>query len=169
VFNNVAGGKVLSGQNNGMEIFSVNGTGILSVASMLASGIADGKAPVTVTTGASCTLGTAFGCATTAYNSGYTINEESTAGTAITYTLPNATAGKQYCVANGYNGSSPNTGSLKVLTSASGQYIIFTDGTLSAPGGYVVSGGAAGDAACVVGVDSTHWMLYVERGTWTKH
>ena len=136
---------------------------------LLASGIVDGTAPMKVTTVTSCTLGTTSGCSATAYNSGYTINEYATAGTAITYTLPTAAAGKQYCVSNGYNGSAANTGTLEILTSASGQFIIFTDGTLSATGGYVISSGAARDSACVVGVDSTHWILYVQSGTWVKH
>jgi hypothetical protein len=96
-------------------------------------------------------------------------NEHATAATAMTYNLPTAAAGKQFCFTNAYNGSAANTGTLELLTSASGQFIIFTDGTLSATGGYVISGGAAADAACVSGVDSTHWMLYVQRGTWTKH
>ena len=99
----------------------------------------------------------------------YHNNQNATAATAITYDLPTAAAGIQKCFTNSYNGSAADTGTLELLTSASGQYIIFTDGTLSATGGYVISGGAAGDAACVVGVDSTHWQLYVQRGTWTKH
>ena len=99
----------------------------------------------------------------------YHFNENATAATAITYDLPTAAAGKQFCFSNSYNGSAANTGTLELLTSASGQYIIFTDGTLSATGGYVISAGAAADAACVAGVDSTHWILYVQRGTWTKH
>jgi hypothetical protein len=130
--------------------------------SLLATGIVDGTAPVTITTGTSATLGGT-------YNSGYTYNQEATAGTAVTYTLPTAAAGKQYCVGNSYNGSAADTGTLEIITSASGQYIIFTDGTLSATGGYVISGGAGRDSACVVGVDSTHWILYVYSGTWTKH
>lgn len=133
------------------------------------SGIVDGLSPVTVTTSASCTLGTTSGCNATAYSSGYTFNEEATAATAVTYTLPAASAGKHYCVANAYNGSAANTGTLELLTAGSGQYVIFTDGTLSASGGYVISGGAAADAACVVGVDSTHWLLYTQSGTWAKH
>jgi len=43
---------------------------------------------LTVTTSASCTLGTTSGCNATAYSSGYTFNEEATAATAVTYTLP---------------------------------------------------------------------------------
>ena len=136
--------------------------GAATATSLLATGIVDGQAPVTVTTGSSATLGGT-------YKSGYTFNQNATAATAITYTLPTAAAGLQYCVANSYNGSAANTGTLELLTSASGQFIIFTDGTLSATGGYVISGGAARDSACVVGVDSTHWMLYVSSGSWTKH
>jgi hypothetical protein len=136
--------------------------GALTPSSMIATGIHDGLTPVTVTTGSSATIGGT-------YSSGYVYNENATAAAAITYTLPTAVAGKQYCVANAYNGSAANTGTLELLTSASGQFIIFTDGTLSATGGYVISAGAARDAACVVGVDSTHWMLYTNSGTWGKH
>lgn len=131
-------------------------------ANLLVTGILDGKAPVTVTTSATASLGGT-------YNSGYTFNQEATAATAITYTLPTAAAGKQYCVSNSYNGSAATTGTLKIQTSASGQFIIDASGTLSATGGYVISNGVAADAACVVGVDATHWQLYVNRGSWTTH
>lgn len=99
----------------------------------------------------------------------YHFNENATAGTAITYNLPTAAAGIQKCFTNAYNGTAANTGVLTIATSATGQFIIFTDGTLSATGGNVTSGGAAHDAACVVGVDSTHWQLFVQSGVWTKH
>jgi len=135
--------------------------GAATATSLLASGTLDGQAPITVTTGSSATLGGT-------YKSGYTFNENATAGTAITYTLPTAAAGLQYCVGNA-NGGAANTGTLELLTSASGQFIIFTDGTLSATGGFVQSGGAAGDFGCVVGVDSTHWYFRPSQGTWTKH
>ncbi len=130
--------------------------------SLLATGLVDGQAPVIVTTGTTGTPGAT-------YNHSYSFNEEATAGTGVNYTLPTAAPGKQYCIANAYYGSNPNTGVLTITTSASGQFIIFTDGTLSASGGNVTSGGAAADGACVVGVDSTHWFLYVQSGTWTKH
>ena len=116
---------------------------------------------VTVTTGTTATLSTP-----------YTFNQEATAGQAVAYTLPTATAGVQFCVDNSYNGSAANTGALTVNASAAGQYIIYTDGTLSASGGYVISGGAARDGACFSGVDGTHWMFYPHSpsgGTWTKH
>jgi hypothetical protein len=125
----------------------------------------DGTSTINVTTGATLTFGTTG----TACSSCYYMNQEATAATAITGTLPTAAAGLQYCIADSYNGSAPTTGTLEILTSASGQFIIFTDGTLSATGGYVISGGAARDSACVVGIDSTHWMLYPTSGTWAKH
>jgi len=96
-------------------------------------------------------------------------NQNATAATAVTYNLPTAAAGKQFCFTNSNNATAANTGVLTIATSATGQFIVFTDGTLSATGGNITSGGAAADASCVVGVDSTHWQLYVQRGTWTKH
>lgn len=137
--------------------------------SMIASGIFDGTTPVSVSTGASCALGTAGGCNATAYSSGYTFNQATTATTAVTYTLPVAAAGKQYCVSNSVNASNATaTGAITIQTSGTGQFIIFSDGTLSGSGGNVKSGGAGGDAGCVVGVDATHWYFYYSRGTWTK-
>lgn len=99
----------------------------------------------------------------------YYNNQNATAATAVTYNLPTAAAGKQFCFTNSNNGSAADTGVLTIATSATGQFIIFTDGTLSATGGNVTSGGAAADAACMVGIDTTHWQMYVQRGTWTKH
>jgi hypothetical protein len=131
-------------------------------------GVIDAWAPVTVTNTTSCNLGVASGCATTAYQSGYTFNGEATLAQAVTYNLPTTiNPGAQYCVKNGYNAGA-DTGTLEIKANTS-QFIIFTDGTLTASAGFVQSGGAAVDAACVVGYDSTHWMLYVQSGTWTEH
>lgn len=105
----------------------------------------------------------------TTNNSEFYNNQNATAGTAVTYNLPTAAAGKQFCFTNSFNGTAADTGVLTVATSATGQFIIFTDGTETATGGNVTSGGAAADAACVVGLSSTVWQLYVQRGTWTKH
>jgi hypothetical protein len=132
---------------------------------VIASGVVDGEGRVNVITASTFTFGTTG----TACSSCYYDNENATAGTAVTGTLPTAAAGLTYCVDNAYNGSAANTGTLEILTSASGQFIIYSDGTLSATGGYVISGGAARDTACVRGVDATHWMLYVYSGTWAKH
>lgn len=138
--------------------------------SILLTGQRDGLVPVNATTTTPCTFGTSgAGCFDKAYVTGYAFNQHATAGQAITYNLPTAATGKQYCAANSNNGSAANTGIITVATSASGQFIIFTDGTLTASGGNVTSGGAADDAACFVGIDSTHWQQFTQSGTWTKH
>lgn len=136
--------------------------GAATATSLLASDNVDGTAPMTITTGTSASLGGTF-------KSGYTLNAEATAAAGVAYTLPTAAAGLQYCVGNSWNGSAATTGILTVNASASGQFIIFTDGTLSATGGNVTSGGAAADFACFVGVDSTHWYFKPSSGTWVKH
>ena len=159
------GNKTVAASTNA----TLDSSGNMVAARLLASGIVDGEAPVTVTTVTSCTLGTASGCNSTAYDSGYTFNQYATAATGVAYTLPTAAAGKQYCVRNSYNGSAANTGVLTVNTSASGQFLIDVDGTLGSTGGHITSGGAGGDAACFVGVDTTHWQVYVQKGTWTKN
>lgn len=137
---------------------------------ILLTGQRDGLVPVNATTTTSCTFGTSSAnCFDKAYVTGYAFNQDATAAAGVTYTLPVAQAGRQYCVANSYNGSAANTGVLTVATNTAGQFIIFTDGTLTASGGNVTSGGAAGDAACFVGIDSTHWQQFTQSGTWTKH
>ena len=120
---------------------------------------------ITITTGTSATLSTA-----------YTVNNEATAAQAVAYTLPTAAAATidipGFCVDNGSGAGGANTGILTVNTSASGQFIIFTDGTLSATGGNVTSAGAARDGACFIGIDATHWMMYSHNASgavWVKH
>ena len=135
--------------------------GAATATSLLASGTLDGQAPVTITTSSTATLGGT-------YKSGYTFNQEATAATAVTYTLPTAAAGLQYCVKNSNNGTAATTGVLTLQTSAAGQSIIY-NGTAGASDGYVISGGAAGDAGCVVGISSTVWEFYGQVGTWAVH
>lgn len=133
------------------------------ISPLFGANIVDGLAPATITTGASATLGGT-------YKSGYTVNQEATAGTGVTYTLPTAAAGLQYCINNGYNGSAADTGILTLATSASGQFIFnLATGTLTATGGNLTSAGAAGDSICVRGDDATHWTAYAQFGTWTVH
>ena len=91
-------------------------------------------------------------------------NNYVTAGTAVSYTLPTAGIAKQRCYKN-YTGKS---GTITIQTSAAGQYIDVI-GVATASGGYVISSGALGDGACVVGIDSTHWILYINQGTWAVH
>lgn len=141
--------------------------GAATATSLLASGIVDGKAPVTVTTGTTATLGAAT------YQSGYTFNQEATAGTGVTYTLPATATGLQYCVANSIvsGTGAPNTGVLTVYPPAS-SYIIYKGvrNTIGGGGTHgIASGGAAADAACFVAVDATDWVVYAQSGTWTEN
>src|ERR1019366_6517436 len=146
-------------------------TGTPSIASatatsLLATGIVDGTAPVTVTTGSSANLGAT-------YKSGYTFNQEATAGTSVTYTLPATAVGLQYCVRNSIvsGTGAPDTGVLTIYPAAS-SYVIL-NGVINTIGGGgthgVASGGAAGDSACFVAVDATHWEVFVIKGTWTAN
>jgi hypothetical protein len=164
-----AGIAIFVGSTFALTSSTTPALGAATATSLYATSIIDGKATINISTTTPCTLGTAStNCSTVNSLGGYTFNQHATPGTAITYNLPTAAAGLQYCVANSYNGGAANTGKLKVATSASGQFIIFTDGTLSATGGYVQSPGAAGDRACFVGMDTTHWYFYPAQGTWTK-
>lgn len=126
-----------------------------------ASGVFDSPMHVTVTTGSSASLADG-------YSRTLAVNQEGTAGAAVTYTLPAASLGLVKCVVNS-NGGAPNTGILTVATSGSGQFIIHINGVLTSSGGNVTSGGAAGDSACFYGVDSTHWQEFDQAGTWTGH
>jgi fibronectin-binding autotransporter adhesin len=132
--------------------------------SLVVSGVMDGEVPITITTGTTANLGTT-------YSTGYTENQEGTAGTGVTYTLPATAKGMQYCVQNSGTTGVVNTGVLTVYP-ASGSYVIL-NGVVNTVGGGgthgVASGGAAGDAACFVAIDSTHWQVWVGLGTWTEN
>jgi hypothetical protein len=93
--------------------------------------------------------------------------QSATPSAVCTGTLPVASAASFYCSFNG-NGGAANTGVITLQTSGTGQYIVYTDGTLSASGGYVASSGAAGDYGCVIGIDSTHWKFQPVQGAWAK-
>jgi hypothetical protein len=138
--------------------------GAITPSSIVATGIVDGQAPITITTGTTANLGTT-------YSSGYTLNQEATAATGVTYTLPATVTGKQYCVKNSGTTGVVNTGILTVYP-PSGSFVIL-NGVVNTVGGGgthgVASGGAAGDTACFVAIDSTHWEVFANRGTWTAN
>jgi hypothetical protein len=129
-------------------------------ASLAVTGNLDGLTGTVKTTGTTANLCT--------FNLQNTFNQEATAGAGVTYTLCTAVAGKRQCVFNS-NGGAPNTGILTVATSAAGQFIIYTDGTLTTSGGNVTSSGAAADGACFIGVDGTHWQQFTQSGSWAPH
>ena len=143
-------------------------TATQTFSSIFATGTVDGLAPLTITTGASCNLGVASGCNSTAYDSGYTLNQEGTAATAITYTLPTPIAGLQYCVKNSNNGSAADTGTLEVIVNVTGTQSVIYNGTKSSSG-FIQSSGLAGDAACFIAISNTQWEAYAQVGTWTLH
>lgn len=168
-----------SGQVIGRALSTNASSGTYTMALFSAGIVPGGSTTVngqTCSLGASCTvtpnvtIDTATPVTVSSTNKAtFHINQNATAGTAVTYNLPTAAAGIQKCFTNGNNGTAADTGVIAIATSASGQFILFTDGTYTATGGNVTSAGAAGDSACVVGIDSTHWELFVQRGTWTKH
>ncbi len=85
---------------------------------------------------------------------------------ALTFTLPAITAdgiGKQYC----FRQSPTRTGAITLQLPAS--TYSDKDGTNGTAAGTVVSGGAAGDAACVVAISTTQYVLYVGNGSWTNN
>ena len=128
----------------------------IKASSLVAANYVDGPAPISITTGSAATLGGQF--ATTVTRS--TTMEQMP----LSYTLPTAGTGKQYCIRN----IAGATGTLTLQTSASGQFID-NAGTYTATGGYVISGGTLGDAACAVAIDGTHWQLWISSGTWATH
>lgn len=146
------------------EVLSSVSTGIGYTGPRITFGTLDGQAPLTITTAATGNLGATF-------SSGYTLNQEATAGTGVTYTLPATVVGKQYCVANSGTTGVVNTGVLTVYPPSSSFVIL--NGVVNTVGGGgthgVASGGAAGDAACFVAIDATHWQVYVGKGTWTEN
>lgn len=166
-------GNTGASTGTGKEVFDTTPTlvtpviGAATGTSLIVTGNLDGKAPITITTGGSATLGAG------SFSSGYTFNQNASAAGAVTYTLPATSAGLQYCVRNSILPSGPTseTGVLTVYPAASSFVIL--NGVRNTVGGGgthgVASGGAAGDSACFVAIDATDWEVYVIRGTWAAN
>jgi hypothetical protein len=133
----------------------------LNATSVEASSFVDGPVIVSMGTSSTCTFGTT-------YNTTIYLNQEATAGAAVTCTLPTAAFGKWYCMVNSNSSGTPDTGVLRFSTSAAGQSVEY-NGTVGASNGYFISGGAAGDKACLLGINSTQWEAYAQVGVWTVH
>jgi len=138
--------------------FTTPALGAATGTSLMATGRVDGTVGTLTSTANSAT---AIVVATHG-NASYFWNIGDSAAHSI-FTLPTAAAGLQYCIRN-YTGISQV---LTFQTSTSGQFIDL-DGVLTNTGGKIKSNGAAGDSACVIGVDDTHWAAYHQMGTWTK-
>ncbi len=132
--------------------------GVATGTSLMATGRVDGMVGMLISTATSPTTIVVA----THGNASYFMNIGNSAANSI-FTLSTAAAGLQYCAKN-YTGI---TQVLTFQTSAAGQYIDL-DGTLTATGGFIHSAGAAGDGACVIGVDATHWIAYPQKGVWTR-
>ena len=126
-----------------------------------------GKIAVTITTGATATLGAGT------YTVSDTFNQEATAGAGVTYTLPATAVGLKYCVKNSIvsGTGAADIGALTVYPPAS-SYVIL-NGTRNTIGGGgthgVVSGGQGGDYACFEAIDATDWEVESKHGTWTEN
>lgn len=110
-------------------------------------------APVPLTTGTSVTLSAPrqfFICTTT-----------------CTITVPVPAAGYEFCVRNNNNVATVITFAA-IGSSARYENTAFTAyGTAGT--GTLVSGGAAGDKMCLLGLDSTHYLVASFNGTWTAN
>ena len=84
-----------------------------------------------------------------------------------TVTLPVPAAGYQFCVFNGDNVSTVIT--LAALGSSARYENTARTAYGTAGTGTLVSGGAAADKVCVLGLDSTHYLTVGYQGTWTAN
>lgn len=89
------------------------------------------------------------------------------ATTTATITVPVPAAGYQFCVLNDDNVSTV------ITLSAIGSSARYENTARTAYGtagtGTFVSGGAVGDAVCIVGRDSTHYLTSYSKGTWVAN
>jgi hypothetical protein len=82
---------------------------------------------------------------------------------ALTFPAPVGVAGVQRCYRNATGG----TGVITIKMAASNT--VDVDGANGSSAGTLVSGGAVGDAACIVSDAANHWYAYVQKGTWTNN
>jgi hypothetical protein len=109
---------------------------------------------------------------TAAFSSTFTGNEtfmSRTGSSATTFTLPPLSQpGMVKCAQHFLNDS----GTLKIQASA-GEFINDMAGNQTSSGGYIISSGTYGDAACVQSVaysgPGNQWMMISSHGTWTVH
>lgn len=84
-----------------------------------------------------------------------------------TITVPVPVAGYQFCVLNGNNVSTVIT--LAAIGSSARYENTARTAYGTAGTGTLVSGGAAGDKVCILGLDSTHYLTVGYQGTWTAN
>jgi hypothetical protein len=84
-----------------------------------------------------------------------------------TVTVPVPAAGYEFCVRNANNVSTVIT--LAAIGSSARYENTANTAYGTAGTGTFVSGGAAGDKICIVGLDSTHYLTFSYNGTWTAN
>jgi len=82
---------------------------------------------------------------------------------ALTFNAPAGVAGYQRC----YRNSTTRTGVITIQMAASNT--VDVDGSNGTSAGTLVSGGALGDAVCIVSDATNHWYAYIQKGTWTNN
>jgi hypothetical protein len=137
-------------------------TGTLPVGQLPTAAVTkDGSGNVAISAIVPVTISTS-GPVTTA-GSGFWINN---ASGALTYNLPTITSalvGIQQCFRNAVT----KTGAITLTAPASTYFDV--NGAVGSAAGTLVSGGALGDAACVVAIDTTHYYAYTSAGSWTNN
>ncbi len=147
--------------------------------------VTSGTAAPTATAVGSCstassalqwTTNTGFGCntaitaAATPLTTGTSVSLAAPRGyfvctSTCTITLPVPAAGYEFCVRN------DNNVATVITFNNPGSSVQFEKTTFTSYGtattGTAVSGGAAGDKLCIVGRDSTHYLIGSYNGTWT--
>jgi hypothetical protein len=85
---------------------------------------------------------------------------------ALTYRLPTVASGlvgMQFCFRN----ATARTGAITITAPA--LTYLDVNGTNGSVAGTLVSGGAAGDSACVVAISTTEYLAYPGNGSWTNN
>ena len=131
---------------------TTTGTGVLTAlasAPNASGGFASAAAPLTVGTGGSITGADGYYVCTTT----------------CAITLPTPAAGFQFCVRN--DSAVTTVITISAITSVQFEKTTYNGyGTVTT--GTMVSGGALGDKICLVGRDSTHYLVGSYVGTWTN-
>ena len=149
----LAASALLIGGGSASPVTSTTtGTGVLTAlasAPNASGGFASAAAPLTVGTGG--TISTADGyyiCTTT-----------------CAITLPTPAAGFQFCIRN--DSAVTTVITISAITSVQFEKTTYNGyGTVTT--GTMVSGGALGDKICLIGRDSTHYLVGSYVGTWTN-
>lgn len=83
---------------------------------------------------------------------------------ALTFNLAAGVAGYQRC----YRNATGKSGVITIAVTTSNQIDLSgSNGTVTT--GTLVSGGALGDAACLVSDGTNHWYAYAQSGVWTNN